>query len=120
MSAMQFFTPDEFKCKCGRAACDAVPFDMATAFKLDALRLELGFPLVINCGVRCRFHNAAVGGEDDSQHLYGRAVDIASPSGAHMWGTVALAIKRGFTGIGIKKHMIHLDTRPGPAMFWGY
>ena len=44
--------------------------------KLDAFRERVGEPVYINSGIRCAAHNAAVGGADDSRHMYGDAADI--------------------------------------------
>lgn len=117
---LRYFKISEFACLCGRADCDAAPFDMETALKLDGLRLELGQPIKINSACRCSVQNTLVHGEKNSQHLLGRAVDIHSPNGIYMRRLVILAIKHGFSGIGIKKGMVHLDTRDGMSIIFGY
>ena len=43
---------------------------------LDPLRERVGQPITVNSGYRCKKLNAAVGGEPNSQHLYGLAADI--------------------------------------------
>lgn len=42
---------------------------------LDWVREKFGYPIKINSWNRCRLHNAAVGGKDDSYHQNGRAID---------------------------------------------
>jgi uncharacterized protein YcbK (DUF882 family) len=44
--------------------------------KLYALRNYIKKPVIINSAYRCPAHNAAVGGNNNSQHLKGAAVDI--------------------------------------------
>lgn len=45
---------------------------------LDKIRDKYGAPMHINCGYRCQALNRAVGGANTSDHLLGRAVDIAN------------------------------------------
>ncbi len=118
--SLRFFKPEDFACKCGSAECEAPKPDMALLMKLDGLRLELGEPIHITSGSRCLVHNAAVGGTPDSQHLLGRAADVPCGNGDYAYRLVKLAIKAGFTGIGIKSHMVHLDVRAGTPVLFGY
>lgn len=87
---MKWFTPDEYRCKCGRAAC-AASKELAPdlAARLDELRERLNRPVVLTSGLRCAYWNAAVGGAPDSRHLYGRAVDIACADPAERRALVA-------------------------------
>lgn len=73
---VKYFGRHEFACKCGK--CGGYPVEPKEAFvrKLDAFRERVGEPVYINSGIRCAAHNAAVGGADDSRHLYGDATDI--------------------------------------------
>jgi len=43
---------------------------------LQPLRNEYGKPIYISSGYRCRVLNRAIGGSDDSDHIFGRAADI--------------------------------------------
>lgn len=117
---MEYFSDSEFDCKCNRPDCDAKPMDAFALIKLDGLRRELGEPIHLSSARRCKHHNKAVGGSESSQHLEGRAFDIISPDGDYMLRVVKLALKHGFTGIGIKARMVHLDTRPGQPLMFGY
>lgn len=47
---------------------------------LERVRVFCGFPLVINSAFRSPAVNLAVGGNDGSYHLDGRAVDISTSS----------------------------------------
>jgi len=119
----KYFKPSDFACKCDRGEkCNAVPFDMETALKLDGLRVELQESIVITSGVRCAYWNEKQNGSPNSQHLLGKAIDInTSHKGAQYAGRIIkIAIKIGFTGIGVSKSFIHLDIRPGALTIFGY
>ena len=60
--------PDEF-----------LPTLKFTARKLELLRQRVGCPIYVLSGYRSLRLNNEVGGEPDSQHLYGEAVDMVSP-----------------------------------------
>lgn len=45
---------------------------------LDPLREAYGKPVIVNSGYRCPALNKAVGGEKNSQHMNGEAVDITT------------------------------------------
>jgi len=68
------FTREEFACRCGcgfdRAASELV-------YALECVREHFGRTVRINSGCRCERRNAAEGGKPNSQHLYGRAADVA-------------------------------------------
>lgn len=84
------------------------------AEKLQRLRSALGKPIIINSGYRCPERNAQVKGSPTSQHLHGKAVDIAV-RGVSPKRVAAEAEKIGFGGIGIYETFTHLDTRNGKA-----
>jgi uncharacterized protein YcbK (DUF882 family) len=77
---------DEVACKCG-CGFGLAPGDLyvETAVLFERLRSAIGealghdVPLTINSGCRCCAHNAASGGEADSAHMRGLALDIAKP-----------------------------------------
>ncbi len=48
---------------------------------LEPLREQMGTPVVISSGYRCRELNSLVGGARNSQHLTGEAADIVPQSG---------------------------------------
>ena len=78
---------------------------------LDKLRENYGSPIIITSSYRDPETNKRVGGKPDSQHLYGRAVDIAASGGSTVYDIVRSAIQVGFNRIGIsrKNNFIHLD-----------
>jgi uncharacterized protein YcbK (DUF882 family) len=92
---------------------------MTAALKLDGLRLEFGEAMIVTSASRCAKQNARVGGKPGSFHKKGCAFDIACPDGFYMRRLVLLALKHGFT-VGVAAGFIHLDTRPGPPLLFGY
>src|SRR5699024_4417121 len=63
----------EFACKDGS---NLVKVDKNLLNKLQALRDRIKRPIIITSGYRTESHNRKVGGSKNSQHLYGKAVDI--------------------------------------------
>lgn len=66
-------------CKCG--ACESIPADMVPRIlqlraTLEIVRESISKPIIIESAVRCFDHNVFVGGVLNSEHLFGRAVDI--------------------------------------------
>ncbi len=118
----RFFKDIELACKCGRLECDAAPMDIDTIMKLDGLRLEFAEPMILNSARRCEFWNNSkdVKGARNSQHLYGRAVDVRTPSAEYAMRLMKLALKHGFVGVGVSKTFIHIDTRSGDPVLFGY
>lgn len=118
------FRPEEFRCKhSGRN--EMQPEFMA---RLQALRLEYGAPMKITSGFRAPEHPIERRKAKPGAHSSGRACDVAV-TGAAALDLVQLAIKHGFTGIGVKQHgggrFIHLDDLPNGAGFarptiWSY
>jgi uncharacterized protein YcbK (DUF882 family) len=113
------FTVKEMECKCGCGFCD---FDLEFLDRLQALRDILKHPLVITSGFRCVRHNEAVGGGKTSNHMAGIAVDISTwgMKSDDLYKLMNGAIDLGFTGIGVAKNFIHIDTRKGKAKMWLY
>jgi hypothetical protein len=75
---MRWFQPAEYRCSCHRPDCDApLELDPRLAASLDTFRESVNRALVLTSALRCRRHNAEVGGVHDSQHLVGCAADIA-------------------------------------------
>ena len=75
---IEYFTRAEFKCKCGGKYCNGYPAepDERMVRIADRLRKNLGVPITIVSGLRCRTWNAIQGGVSNSQHMYGEAADI--------------------------------------------
>lgn len=112
---MKYFKKSEFKCKCGKY-CDGYPaeIDLEMVKKADVIRERIGKPIIVNSGVRCKQHNVNVGGAVASQHLEGKAADLACPSGSTPAEMAAIAeeLMPNSGGIGIYSWGIHIDNRP--------
>ena len=110
---IKYFTRQEFACKCGE--CGGFPSepDERMVRIADAIRKRIGKPISVNSGIRCKTHNANVGGVSNSQHLYGTAADLGCPSGCtpSQMASIAEEIMGETGGIGIYSWGIHIDTR---------
>lgn len=75
---IEYFKREEFKCKCGGKYCNGYPAepDERMVRIADQLRKNLGVPITIISGLRCKTWNAIQGGVSNSQHMYGEAADI--------------------------------------------
>lgn len=75
---IRYFTRAEFKCKCGGQFCDGYPAEMQEAVVkiADAARAHFGRPAHVISGLRCKQWNAHEGGHENSQHMYGEAIDL--------------------------------------------
>ncbi len=78
---IKYFKKEEFKCQCGGQYCNGYPAEMSSKLIdiLEELRVYFGKPITITSGLRCKKHNAEVGGVSNSQHMYGKAADIYIP-----------------------------------------
>jgi len=120
----KYFTEDEVKCK--HTGLCAMDDDFM--HKLDIIREEVGFPLVINSGYRHETHPIEAAKSKPGAHSSGKAVDIRV-RGQDALKLIEVALKNGITGLGVKQHgesrFIHLDTleaesnRPRPWI-WSY
>lgn len=74
---IKYFSRSEFKCKCGRY-CDGFPAEPEKLLiqQANTVREHFGAPVHVSSGVRCRQHNANVGGVEGSRHRTGKAMDF--------------------------------------------
>ena len=111
---IKYFKKQEFSCKCGKY-CNGYPvdIDMNMVKIADEIRSRIGKPIHINSGLRCKTHNANVGGVSNSQHLLGKAADLGCPSGCTptQMASIAEEIMGDTGGIGTYSWGIHIDTR---------
>jgi len=105
---VRYFKQNEFDCKC----CGANKISYVFTAMLDEARHIAGIPFVINSGYRCKNHNFRIGGENNSSHLKGFAVDISAKTGNHKKIIVESLLKVGICRIGIAKNFIHCDVDP--------
>ena len=113
------FSVKEMQCPCGCELCD---MDVLFLDKLQALRDDIKRPLHITSGYRCPPHNLEVKGVKTSRHLIGIAADISTwgmtSSCLYLFLRTALGI--GFTGVGVGKNFVHVDTRKSKGKLWVY
>jgi len=85
---------------------------------LEKIRLDLGWPIGVNSGHRCKRHNEAVEGGKKSQHLI-FATDLTPVMEEHD-NDITWEAKRGtlyqrgfeiFDGVGLYDWGVHLDLR---------
>ena len=119
---IKYFKKQEFACKCGKY-CNGYPaeIDMNMVKIADEIRSRIGKPIRINSGIRCKIHNANVGGVSNSQHLLGNAADLGCPSGCTptQMASIAEEIMGDTGGIGIYSWGIHIDTRSAKSRWNG-
>lgn len=119
-----YFKPAEFVCKCGKCKeipAALVPSVLKLAEQLNYIRTKIERPVKVNSGVRCEKHNANVGGKNNSEHLHGRAADIAVEgyNGSRLAGFIEALIAEGLIedgGLGTYENFVHYDI--GPSRRW--
>jgi zinc D-Ala-D-Ala carboxypeptidase len=108
------FSPEEIACR----GDGTIRINEAALDKLQALRDQLGVPLIVNSAYRSPDYNRQVGGAKHSMHLQGAAFDISMANhDPESFEVAARAI--GFTGFGFypRQNFIHIDI--GRARQWG-
>lgn len=89
-----------------------------TAKFLALAEAYYGAPIFVTSAYRTQESNKEVGGAPNSQHLYGRAVDIRMPNSATMLNKLIWALcEAGFSSVGVYDSHLHADTRNSPT-FW--
>ena len=115
----EHFMHSDFICPC----CDMlkiVPGFYRHVNMLEQMRRELGFPVVITSGYRCKSRNTRVGGAPRSWHLlFATDVKPEDDDPDKLKAMYEKAVELGFGGIGHYDKHIHLDLRPEPARWRG-
>jgi|TARA_B110000908_G_C9969789_1_gene320607 uncharacterized protein YcbK (DUF882 family) len=88
--------------------------------KLDKLREVCGFPFYITSGFRSKNHSAEKSKQNPGSHCRGIAADIAVTGGQQRMQIVRHAAALNFTGIGVAKGFVHVDTRDTNSVLWSY
>lgn len=75
---IKYFSRKEFKCKCGNVYCNGYPAEPQEKLVrvADNVREHFGATATVSSGLRCKQHNANVGGVSNSRHLTGKAMDF--------------------------------------------
>lgn len=109
---MNYFKPEEFKCKCGK--CDGGKMNDDFIDLLNKARHAAQTAFVITSGYRCEAHNKAVRGEPNSAHTRGFAVDIKFSNGVQAFAILHALLAVGFVRVGYnQKHgFFHVDSDP--------
>ena len=112
----KYFTRDEFNCQ------ETGENEMEDEFihALDALRSECGFPFKITSGYRSPKHSIEAKKSKPGTHAQGIAADIAVADGSQRYLVVKHAMALGFSGVGVAKSFVHVDTRLGVPVVWVY
>lgn len=113
---IEFFTRAEFKCQCGGRYCNGYPAEPAeeTVRMADEIRKRVGVPLTVNSGLRCKQHNAEVGGVSNSLHTTGQAVDLSGNIAPAKLRQIAEQVQAemipGRGGLGLYSWGVHIDN----------
>ena len=118
------FSPDELRC----SHTGLLEINPASLARLQRLRDEYGAVMPVTSGYRHPSHPIEAAKPAPGPHTTGQAFDIRVMGGGAL-RLVALAVKHGFTGIGIQQkgagRFVHLDDltdspgRPRPWI-WSY
>lgn len=118
---MIYFKKHEIECK-GTDCCGGLAiYNDKHMARMDMFRAELGMPFEVTSWSRCVTHNTKVSGDDNSNHMYGRATDgIPTPkAGDRHYGLSnkqlldyarMVANKVGFEEVIVYNNFIHLGT----------
>ncbi len=99
------FTRKEFSCK-HSGKCDMQPEFMD---KLQSLRNEYNKPITITSGYRDVTHPIeAVKGHSRGEHTLGVCCDVACTTGVERYQLITLALKHGFTRLGVADTFLHI------------
>lgn len=101
----QNFKLSDFTCRCG---CGEVAYSPDIVKTLDKLKSQFHSDVVITSGFRCEKRNKEVGGEPNSLHLTGQAVDFVVLGVSPAKVVQYLAEYDG--GVGEYTRHIHIDS----------
>lgn len=113
-----YFTEEEFRCSHSGEVKVTKRFMNA----LLKVRIEYDKPMVITSGYRSEDHPVEARKSSPGFHTTGIACDVKCWSN-EAFHIVAIAIKHGFTGIGVSQNsksnarFVHLDMRNSPVLY---
>ena len=96
----------EMKCKCGCGTCF---LDDEFMEMLQEVRNDLGCPLVVTSGYRCKNHPIEKKKVTPGAHSFGQAADIKWPSGGRD-RKFLMELVTWAPGIGVSQSFLHIDT----------
>ena len=94
--------------------------DTAFVHRLDQLRHRCGFPFKVSSGFRDVTHPSEARKSTGGTHTLGIAADIQVFGGAQRLKIVREALALDFTGVGVGKDFVHVDTRATTPVLWTY
>lgn len=119
MATKTYFSKAEFRCRCQRPECDALPeVKQLLLDRLNVLRYRVGRPLIVTSGLRCKFWNTVKGGAVDSEHLTGEAADIAAGNDDQRYRLLRAnfaELTPLFTRFGLNTSFIHFGVGVKPT-----
>jgi hypothetical protein len=107
---VSYFKPAEFYCPCPDACVGKRDVDARLRIKLEHVRELYRKAIIVNSGVRCVKHNAAVGGVDSSEHILGLGADLRCSSSRDRAFLLGAVLAAGFRRVGIGKNIIHVGA----------
>lgn len=116
------YSRKELDCKCGCTTPRSIQANLAAlARNLELMRRAYGNPIPVISGYRCPAYNKRIGGASRSQHMQGRAADLAS-SPIKQSALIRAARKvPAFARGGIGEYPaggVHVDIRPNGPAYW--
>lgn len=126
---MQYFSPEELKCKCGKCGSTGHEMNQQFMIMINELRHDYGKPLVASSAYRCPEYNNKVSKTGlNGPHTTGSAMDLLC-RGEDAFILLKLALQIGFTGIGVQQkgdvRYLHVDYIVGNShilrpRLWSY
>lgn len=113
---IEFFDPEEVRCKCGGRYCSGFPHAVQPKLMqiADRARRWSGNPIQIISGLRCETHNRNEKGVWNSQHMFGEALDVffygKTPGEALAWLQAQPDVRYAYIIEGSSN--IHFDIQP--------
>lgn len=111
---IKHFKRKEFKCKCGNVYCNGYPAEPKEKLVTvaDRVREHFGASATVSSGLRCKQHNANVGGVSNSRHLSGKAMDfcIAGKTAAQVLAYVQKQPEIRYS-YAIDSRFVHMDIQ---------
>ena len=115
MKLSKNFDSEEFVCPC----CGKANIATNLIIKLQQLRDDIGEPIYITSGYRCKAYNKKIGGYSKSPHLKGLAADIQIKDMSKQWTLVYIVNKLEDIRLGIYPNHLHIDiVPPNPSKYW--
>lgn len=122
------FSTAEFACQCSYADCKEQRISKSLIKKVEAIRVEVGQPLVVTSAYRCQKHQAYIRSSGQStvvaqklsQHELGKAVDIRPKDALGIRTTFLAICEKQFQAIGLSDRFLHCDLRGPDKIRWEY